>query len=1315
MSNKKLQTIEAKITLEKNYVQDLTKKIEEYEAELTKISRSIPRMKKGSEKQIEAISKRDDIKETIAQRKGELKKAKDRLDYAVKKLNEEKKKVESEIKSIPLPEGPAKTQELVKAPETLKKEDLKKEIEDQRKIIYRIESIINKKKSEGAKKEVITELGYDLSDAKSDLLRLEREYAQITKSLGETPPSRRDFNVTNKIDEIRSQVRVETEPKLFVVKKKPLGKIIDSMKKGKMKMNILNTLVNLAQEEVLSDENENIRTKFVQNYHTAAGLEKSIASAENFNIVEIMDSIDILEKITGIKFEKDEIRKKLENRMIYLSELNGMDKLMKMYQNDPYTVGLYIAIGDNMTKKASLNRDLIKEIVNNEKYSVKAQIVSDEDGFEYNKYTYTAGNKIIANVYEFAGEIDDFMLEEFLARIPVSNGDVLSVSVLYSQFIDDGQTLSDSMYTINGTPILLYNYDGRENKLNINEIDSLKTDVYRILENSLSYENFGYSIRSITVYTIPAPVGGCLRFDKDIPRGLINVSTTNDNDCFFDCIKKLKPEIDIEKLRADIGLKKGKPVSIHMAKSICSLHDITISIHNPKKQSTSDITLWRDHYFLNGQGSKSIYVKQKEDLDEMMYVFFDIESRGEIVKNRKGDEERKQIPIVYGYKICITRKGKPIPDDDETHVKTSGYGTKFHFTVSFKKLLKDVCLFAAKTSYKGKILLVAFNGSKYDNILSLKDLFHKNEEVEGLTVKFGGVCIHNNSVIKAPMAVRLKGRKKPFNFDFLDLAKFMIGSLDSNLKSYKCKIMKGKFDTTTLNCPLEEMEDNNRRELLKYLEGDVMGLEELYHKKNMIFKELVGNELYHYVSTSNATYGVFRATENAKKIYRPDTVEDDEFIRGAIYGGNCKVFIRKFESKNLEDDYLVPLDCNALYPYAMTNNMPIGIPKKYDMKKISKALYKKIIDNVKSENWGCIMKAMITKAPKDIVYPWFPRKEIDGSTVFDFKENVETTIAGPQYVDMLRYGFEFDILEAMVWEKMEPVVKDYIVGLQEKRAIYKQKMAEALKEGDSNMVTYYDSLQNETKLMSNGLYGKFCQGSIFRKTKIISIGSNLREEIHDYVDKKQLGSLSFVGDYAVIETNIRSANACSKPSHIAAYLLAYSKRTMIGLFEQLGAMRDPNSLIYYCDTDSAYVHVSLANKIKQTSVLGGFKNDYGTNKKIIKAFFLAPKMKICRTMTNGTVDYPDKLTMKGVTQYKSDRKTPSMTMEDFEEIYNTGKGKIIGGQLKFTKTCINKREDKMFDICVNDDVKKNISIDHMTKKNKLINDRFYPLEYNYVN
>lgn len=495
------------------------------------------------------------------------------------------------------------------------------------------------------------------------------------------------------------------------------------------------------------------------------------------------------------------------------------------------------------------------------------------------------------------------------------------------------------------------------------------------------------------------------------------------------------------------------------------------------------------------------------------------------------------------------------------------------------------------------IYLNAFNGSNFDHF-KLYDKF-KKRNIEETSERL----INNNSLMKAQFR----------NIIFMDLWRHTAGSLKKNLEEFECSTQKGDFNHD-LHCRWEVMEEELRNECLKYLEGDCMGLKELYDKLSFANFERFGSNLSRLLSTSQNSFEQWskRMFEEQVQIALPSLQEYEDF-RSALYAGRCYKSKSNFKSSQYEDymsgkihydmidDYIEDLDVNSLYPSAMKFEYPIG--KTY---KMSDKHIKNENDNVKlTKRFNYMSICRIKYIPnRYLAHAILPRR-VDLSLKWDLTPN-EGWYCSIDIENAVQNGYEIEILEGYFWKETSAIFADYVDELY-------QIKKEAKKSGNK-------SLYNLAKLLMNGLYGKLCQKPIYTET--IDVKTNA--QFWKFFKTHQIKEMVEYGDAICLVGEKREehskASKLNKPTQLGCFVLAYSRRIMLEYMHKLNPYFDISQCknlekavelqqendIYYTDTDSLQVNHKQSAGIKVSDELGDM--GYDIQGKIIRAFFIQPKL-----------------------------------------------------------------------------------------------------------
>jgi hypothetical protein len=486
-----------------------------------------------------------------------------------------------------------------------------------------------------------------------------------------------------------------------------------------------------------------------------------------------------------------------------------------------------------------------------------------------------------------------------------------------------------------------------------------------------------------------------------------------------------------------------------------------------------------------------------------------------------------------------------------------------------------------------------------------------------------------------------------------DSCLFITDSLKNIAINFKCAVQKGDFDHTLIKSwadvyRYKEKAENNDMGWGPYLDCDVYSLREIVEKYATNVHQQFKADVFNYVTLSSMTYKLWGATTLSQNVVIETPQEEKyDFVKDSIYGGRVfpmhkhfatnalnaeeekelqRIYSRLDNQESLDDikydpedvkamyqkiwdsgNFLINMDMNSLYPTAMCLDMPVGMGEwsthpQADFEKGYMGMF-----HISFEAPKHLVMAILPQRNK----PWVSGKE-------DAKLNKQWKASGIKWsledsegvytsVDIqmaLQYGYKITFKQkAFIWKDKAPVFKSYI------EEIYKIKKQQDLLEGTPE---YNQIIRSIAKSMMNSLFGKTCQRPIQDEQKIIHNEAEYYEFCErylmtDYVWVKQDGKdvLAASGSPAVVEN--------SKPSHLGAFILAYSRKLMTEDFERCTAgMKQAN--FTYTDTDSihmlgtAYKDMLVKHPERFGSELGQFSNDIkGKDPIIVAEYCLAPK------------------------------------------------------------------------------------------------------------
>ena len=644
-------------------------------------------------------------------------------------------------------------------------------------------------------------------------------------------------------------------------------------------------------------------------------------------------------------------------------------------------------------------------------------------------------------------------------------------------------------------------------------------------------------------------------------------------------------------------------------------------------------------------------------MSDGLHAVVDEENVCEILKGAE-----KQIFKDTGFKVRLTEKAMWLKKDSDWAKKTLAKGSK-QVIPEFNRKPKKC---------QTKLYVNAYNGSGFD-FFKLKEAMVECGDVEDEIWASGGSQINK---------LRYK------RIQTFDLNRHMVGSLRDNLKEWGCKVLKGDFDHKRSTGGWEKMDRNARRDCLKYLKKDVMGLRELRKKKNESCIKLHGVSMYSSLSASAFSWkcwkreGMLSADENGlvnrakSHVVQLPNIEIDKFFRMAIKGGRTYLNKKRFVSDQREGylrgeitfdelvDYMIDADAVSLYPAAMLEEYPVGYCERLEK------------GDKKMQGKMGVYKCNV-QSNKFLAHPISGRRKENGGLSWDLQDQKEVWLTSIEIEDMVKNGYKIEILDGYFWKDTAPVFKKYI------RKLFKEK--KRAKKGTGAYMT--------AKINMNGLFGKNIQNPIFDELKNFAENHEYWEIFSDY----EISSLEEIcdskGNFIHFTAKCRSRDPqkvlqkITKPSQYGAFILSYSRRIMLGFMKQANkhfdsyksrgtVKRQIRNDYASGDTDSLQMHARLVKKIskyaEEASKLGLLSDDLKGGK-ILRGIWIAPKLYALEYVKRGSTKLHYHLRGKGL-----DRK--KMKWADFEamlegsSLSNTRSFSIrsLAHKVPSTASCLNR-------------------------------------------
>jgi hypothetical protein len=162
------------------------------------------------------------------------------------------------------------------------------------------------------------------------------------------------------------------------------------------------------------------------------------------------------------------------------------------------------------------------------------------------------------------------------------------------------------------------------------------------------------------------------------------------------------------------------------------------------------------------------------------------------------------------------------------------------------------------------------------------------------------------------------------------------------------------------------------------------------------------------------------------------------------------------------------------------------------------------------------------------------------------------------------------------------------------------------------------------KLLMNGLYGKLCQKPIFEETRYVKSNAEFHKFFKTHKIKHFIELFNEVALIGEPREEMKEENSLTKPTHLASFVLAYSRRVMIDYMHKLNPYFDIQQYaevenltqyinlqrendIFYTDTDSLQVKNNNAKNIQISNDELGLMS-YDIPGKTIRGFYIQPKL-----------------------------------------------------------------------------------------------------------
>jgi len=339
-------------------------------------------------------------------------------------------------------------------------------------------------------------------------------------------------------------------------------------------------------------------------------------------------------------------------------------------------------------------------------------------------------------------------------------------------------------------------------------------------------------------------------------------------------------------------------------------------------------------------------------------------------------------------------------------------------------------------------------------------------------------------------------------------------------------------------------------ELIKYCEQDVISLYQIIDKFSKEIFDIFNLDLIKYPTLPSLSFAIYRSNYIKNKNIPIISGEMFYDIFNSYYGGLVDMY--KPYGKNLYH-----YDVNSLYPYAIINPIPVGIPIYFEGK----------INIFNKDSFGFFYCKV--NAPNNLNIPVLPTK-IDGKTIcgvgiwegWYFSEELKDSI--------VNYGYKIEVLKGYLFKK-DVLFVNFV------NTLYTIKQNS--RKGDPRYVI--------SKLLLNILYGRFGISPFIETVEIVK-----NKEAYKYYDKYEVSEIidlqngiefiKFLKNKDQMDDNIISPNISIA---IASAIVSYA-RIEINKYKHL-----PGYELYYSDTDSVVLNKPLTQELVGKN-LGQIKLEY---------------------------------------------------------------------------------------------------------------------------
>lgn len=615
----------------------------------------------------------------------------------------------------------------------------------------------------------------------------------------------------------------------------------------------------------------------------------------------------------------------------------------------------------------------------------------------------------------------------------------------------------------------------------------------------------------------------------------IEFNPQNTESCFFDCLNFIDNRITYKN---NLGVNIDESVKTALQKAEYYKYvgniqvlkyndghiDVVFKYNNERiKNKTKYAIMYIDNHFVVIRKISDEKLRASKPKKDRLYGFFDFEtvSRPDLNKDRF---------VPYSLKCVFFTESQLLEDNTDFSKPTNMFDCRDFDDTNFDKTMIErfINYVISLSKSFGKVYLVSWNGSRFDNTFILNHLSERSD----IRVKKTS-CMTSGTSYKIDCG----------NFCLVDLCLMMPGELKKTCEAFQCKY--GKIDCEVTFDQLNEHYYSNEfltekqiNDFHKYNMYDCYAIAELCSKFLKCIPQILNltdeeskkfrSEIFeqYYTAGGMSIHFARKSSnhlDNIFKIDKYDSFKTYEFIRKSVFAGRVEAAEPGKHTGNF-----TMIDITSSYPNTMYNDVyPAGIPIK--------------TDNYVSGKLG-IYRVKIISQPNYVV---IPRRVKNKALDYKYRGKMDVILNTVDIDELRANGAIFKIKDGYYFEEeSDTMFKDYL------DSIFTAKSEQDRLVGQP---TYNKAKRELCKLLMNSISGKVIE----------SFHEDICQVIYDSseLDGKDIETIDVFNKFTIIygKKNPKLKDIQKVPIFIGSFIYSYARRNLSKAMRYNGM---------YCDTDS---------------------------------------------------------------------------------------------------------------------------------------------------